>query len=145
MQSLALKNHPFTIGPTICVMFKLQPFSRVRLLFKQLGTIDTPHRDLVRPDDETMVWLAREVAPPLDASIIPTRGSTQFHSEPGTFLKVHRTDVPDDAQLIADKHIHPHCQPAAFLEHGLHCFSMLGLCTVLGGSQKIRAGEQTGS
>lgn len=114
MQSLALKNHPFTIGPTMCIMFKLQPFSRVRLLFKQLGTIDTPHRDLVRPDDETMVWLAREVAPPLDASIIPTRGSTQFHSEPGTFLKVHRTDVPDDAvasyrcQLISGT---PGCHP----------------------------------
>lgn len=100
----------------------------MRLLFKQLGTVNTPHRDLVGPHDEAVIRLAREVAPSLDAAIVPTRGPAQFHPEPGAFLKVHRTDVPDNAQLIADKHIHPHCQPAALLEHGLHSFSMLGLC-----------------
>lgn len=46
------------------------------LLFKQLGAIDAPHRDLVGPDDEAVVWLAREIAPPLDAAIVPTRGPT---------------------------------------------------------------------
>lgn len=67
------------------------------LLLKEFGTIDPPYSDFVGPHNEAMIWLAAEVAPPLDAAVVSPIGSSQLHAEPSSFFKVHWSDVADYA------------------------------------------------
>lgn len=69
----------------------------MRLLLEELGTVDPSHGDLAGPDDEAVVWLAREVAAPLHAPVVAAVGAPQLNAEPGALLKVYWPNVPDDA------------------------------------------------